>query len=74
MDIHKYRDELVNKLAKVDEVIAGMIGRYAPKTGKALLALAPSTLIKKRRKMSAAVRAKMSAAAKARWVKIKAKK
>lgn len=74
MDIFKYKEELEQKLEAVNKVIADM-GEEAPKRrgrpAKAGAAPAP-TAKRGRRKMSAAAKAMLSAAAKARWKKAKA--
>lgn len=65
MDILKYRDELQNKLTVVNQIIADM-GIKATKSAKPAAKSAAPTK-RKRKPMDAATRAKLSAAAKARW-------
>jgi hypothetical protein len=57
--LHEERATLVRKLAGVDAAISALNGTAAPKA------------VKGRRTMSAAVRARISAAQKKRWAKVK---
>jgi hypothetical protein len=57
--LHHERATLARKLAGVDAAISALNGRVAPKP------------VKGRRTMSAAARARISAAQKKRWAKVK---
>jgi len=75
MDIFKYREQLIQQLAAVETVIAGM-GASAPKAAK--VKGDDGHFVgngrKKRKRMSKAARAKIGAAQRARWAKQKAAK
>lgn len=57
--------DLKEKIAKLNKELASILGAPAPVAAKA---------VKKKSKMSAAGRAKIAAAQKARWAKVKAAK
>jgi len=69
MDIYQYRDDLIAKLAQVEGVISGMGGK-TPKVAKGK----QGGKRKKRKPLSAAVRAKMAASRRDWWAKKKSGK
>ena len=70
-NILKYRNELVAKLAAVDAIIADMGGNS---TASARTTRSGNGRRKKRRNLSAAARARIGAAQKARWARLKSGK